>query len=643
MARRQYPSSYDSDPYGSGASPYDQFDGQRAASPRGGRAGAGPRRYGSDPYGSDPYGSDPYGSDAGHGQAGGYAAQAEPRGRSDRDPYGAGNQRGGYRQVDRRQGEYQRDDRASAGYRQEQGDPYGCGAAAAPGQRGGRSPYDRQGQGYSRGRSPRGSQTPASAYPVGSGRTYESSRADGAAGVQPVAGRGYVRSAPTPGGGAGNGGPGGPVRGGAPMDRRKFLAVAGAAAGAVVLGAAGVAWFTHRAVACTVNGSVREAPTGAKAQDLVDRGYAYPSAGNLVSIPDADGNVEVLTVGGGNPYTVTVNGEVVDRASWRLSEGDVIEFSNGTDVTEDVTRQTTEIPCGIQMPGDEWYLNSIGYVKQWGANGISTVETGLVSGRTIDRGVTQEPRDLIIERSRVNPADGRLLVALTFDDGPSLEYTPQYLDILARYGAKATFFNLGSTLTTNDEYRAMCKRCVDEGHQMASHTWSHDDTTLTGMDDATRAAEIKDTFDAIGQATGVPTEVMRPPFGEFRASGFLTYLRQTGNIAYSAYWTVDSEDWTLPGADAIVYNCTRGLAGDNYNGAIILMHDGGGNRDQDVQALPSIIETFQNAGYQFVTMNELLASDPTFPAWVSAGTVERPEGAIVPDASAEVTYATYNV
>ena len=551
----------------------------------------GPSPYDGSPYaqggqgygGRGAYGPDPYAEQGGYGYG------------RDASPYAAGAQQGGYRQDS----------------------PYGQQTGRPRGAAGGRD----------------GRQQRASGYPVGSGRTYESSRPAQAAGVRPVTAQDYARGSFGQGGSGGGRGP--------RMDRRTLIACAGGAAAALALGAVGVAWFLNRAVACTVNGSPREAPRGSSAADLIGRGYANPSAGDLVSIPDEQGNVEVLQAGGGDPYTLTVNGEQVDPASYRLADGDVLEFADGGDVTEEVVQQNTEIPCGVQIPGDQWYLNTVGYVKQWGRNGVSTVETGTVSGRTYDRGVTQEPQDLIIDRAHTNPADGRLLVALTFDDGPSLEYTPQYLDILARYGAKATFFNIGTQLEGGADFAAMSKRCSDEGHQVASHTHSHDKITLTGMDDATRNAEIKNTFDLVTDATGVATEVMRPPFGEFRGEGFLTYLRQQGDISYSAYWTVDSLDWELPGVDQIVYNCTRGLSGDNYNGAVILMHDGGGNRDQDVQALPQIIETFQSAGYELVTMNEMLQACG-FPEWVYTGTVARPEGAIVPDESATLTYIEYS-
>ena len=407
-------------------------------------------------------------------------------------------------------------------------------------------------------------------------------------------------------------------------------------------GVGGALWYTHRAVACTIDGKVRELPIGLSVQEIVSRGYASPVSGNLVSIC-ADGEIpDVLERGAGNPYTLCVNGEPVDVSTYKLREGDVLEFINGTDKTGDVTKQTTEIPCGIQVPDSSLLLASIGYVKQWGQNGISTVETGVVSGRTIDRGVTQEARDLIIANSGVNPDDGRRLVAITFDDGPNLDYTPQYLDILARYGAKATFFMLGSTLAAGEEYTQMAQRVRDAGHQIASHTYSHDDCTLSGMDAATREGEISQTFDLIEQATGVQTSVLRPPYGKLRGWQFLQYMADTGrDITMSVYWSVDSEDWSIAsngsgiedGAAQIVANCTNGLSGDNYNGAIILMHDAGGNRDRDVVALPSIIERFQAEGYEFVTVNELVAADSTLPEWLSSGNATRPEGSIIPDTS----------
>lgn len=563
-----------------------------------------------DAYGAQESGA--YGSGCGEANPSAYQAY-QPQGGYEADPYAV---------------------RSGADRRRERREAVNTAPSQQPGS--GRSPYSQNFNegaprvGASRQRGGYQPQEPVqpTAYPIGSGQAYEPSSyaANKAAGVKPVTASDYLRT-PYSSDMRDRHGSKGPL-----LSRRGFLAAAGGTlVAAVALGFVGVSWYTHRAVACTIDGTPREAPVGSTAADLVDRGYAYPKAGNMVSIAEEGETPAVLQQGGGEPYTLTVNGQPVNPETWRLAEGDEISFTNGSDVTEPVSVVTTEIPCGIQIPEDQYLLTPVGFVQQWGRNGVSTVETGQVSGRTIDRGVTQEPQDLIIAcNTHINP-EGGLKVALTFDDGPSLEYTPQYLDILARYGAKATFFNLGTQLEAGPEYQAMAKRCADEGHQVASHTYSHSDVTLTKMSPETRNDEIGKTFQLVSNATGVLSEVMRPPYGEFRGKGFLQYLANGGNIAYSAYWSVDSQDWTLPGADAIVANCVGALSGDNYNGAVILMHDGGGDRSQDVAALPRIIEAFQAAGYELVTMNDLLKADPTYPEWVWSGYVERPEGAIVPD------------
>lgn len=496
------------------------------------------------------------------------------------------------------------------------------------------SPYEpsdgRDGSPYGGDDPRRSSRRQPSSYPVGAGRTYESSRRPRTSDVRSAGERDCAREECRPRSG-------GPGRRNPKMSRRAFVAAAGGAAAAVLLGAVGITWFLNRAVACTVNGSPCEAPRGSKAADLIRRGYASPSAGNLVSIPDADGNVEVLEYGAGDSYVLTVNGQQVDPAAYRLAAGDVLEFADGPDVTEDAVQQSTEVAFKAQIPQDGAFLVKIGYVAQWGRKGVATVETGMVSGRTVNRGVTQEPQDFIIACAKhINPADGRKLVALTFDDGPDLTYTPQYLDILARYGAKATFFNLGSQIEIGSEYAALSKRCVDEGHQVASHTYAHQNLLDATSEEVKQ--DLDQAFAAISNATGVATNVMRPPYGNFYGNTFLSYLKAGRDIAYSAYWGIDSKDWELPGVSTIVENVTYGYTSDDFSGAVILMHDAGGNRDQNVEALPTIIERLQGAGFELVTMNELLASCGTFPEWVTSGYATRPEGAEIPDDATEIVY-----
>ncbi len=463
----------------------------------------------------------------------------------------------------------------------------------------------------------------------------------------PSAAAGQAPGEPGAGSGAGRA-PGWP-RGRGPELSRRALVAAGCGLGvAGLLTLGGVLWWTHRAVDCTVNGRRRSVRVGISAQDIVNLGYASPRNGDLVSIADEDGQVDVLEKGGGNGYTITVNGADADVSSYRVAEGDVIVFTDGTDLTEETEEQNTSIPCGIQLPQSGYYLTKIGYVSQWGVNGVSTVETGRRSGRVVDRGVTTQPQDLVIATApHIDPADGRLLVALTFDGGPSLTYTRQYLDILARYGAKATFFCLGSAIDAGDDYAALVRRCAEEGHQVASNSYAGSGLTTLTSDQAN--SDLTKSFETVSQAAGVQTNALRAPSGAFYGDTFLSYLRSGGDIAYSAYWGVDSTDWMYEGASdveagaaAIASACTGSVATSPsaYNGSIILMHDGSADLDCDVVALPTIIETYQAAGFSFVTLNELLASTGSLPDWVTSGYAARPEGAVIPGTSATVTYYT---
>ena len=117
--------------------------------------------------------------------------------------------------------------------------------------------------------------------------------------------------------------------------------------------------------------------------------------------------------------------------------------------------------------------------------------------------------------------------------------------------------------------------------------------------------------------------MLRPPYGDLTPE---TWLASGGSFSASVIWNLDSEDWRLPGADAIVANCTNGA----YPGAIVLMHDGGGNRDQDLEALPRILEALKAEGYRFVTLDKLMAMDSRIPADVATGNAVMPEGSVWP-------------
>ena len=238
---------------------------------------------------------------------------------------------------------------------------------------------------------------------------------------------------------------------------------------------------------------------------------------------------------------------------------------------------------------------------------------GDTSGESVPGDVVEPAQNVKLMSINPKADDGRKLIALTFDDGPS-KYTQQYLDILTEHGIHATFFCLGSAAANNPD---LVKAIKDQGSQVASHTMNHQQ--LTAVDQTTLQSEITEAFSAISGAGGGDTSVIRPPYGSFDTS---TWLASGGTLSASVIWNLDSLDWELPGADVIVNNCTSGA----FSGSIILMHDGGGNRDQDLEALPRIIEQLQGEGYEFVTVAELMASDSRIPAEVAAGNAHIPEG-----------------
>ena len=180
------------------------------------------------------------------------------------------------------------------------------------------------------------------------------------------------------------------------------------------------------------------------------------------------------------------------------------------------------------------------------------------------------------------------VVAITFDDGPNATYTPQVLDILGRYGAQATFFELGQEVAARPQ---LSQRIVSEGHAVAGHTWSHVD--LTRLPSSQWPHQIGDTTAAIESATRQKVVCTRPPNGASNA-GVVDRLRQYGQA--SVVWTADTHDFQRPGVSTIVNRALSGL----HNGSIILMHDGGGDRSQTVAALPSIIEGIRARGYRLV-------------------------------------------
>lgn len=186
------------------------------------------------------------------------------------------------------------------------------------------------------------------------------------------------------------------------------------------------------------------------------------------------------------------------------------------------------------------------------------------------------------------------VVALTFDDGPHWKYTPQILDLLDQYEAKATFFIVGRNAEKNPD---IILRMYRTGHELANHTYTHPSTTAIPK----VMKEIKQTNDTIFSMTGFTPTLFRPVEGNYTHE-LVDEVVKDGFKVVLWTWYQDTQDWRDPGVDKIVNTVLDG----KKEGNIILFHDGGERREQTVQALEKILPELVKQGYKFVTISDLL-------------------------------------
>lgn len=186
-------------------------------------------------------------------------------------------------------------------------------------------------------------------------------------------------------------------------------------------------------------------------------------------------------------------------------------------------------------------------------------------------------------------------VSFTFDDGPNPPYTSQILAILRRYRITATFFDVGTQVQA---YPGLVRQEYDSGHTVGNHTWGHAD--LPALSAPSVIWQMTTDQDIITQTIGIRPVFFRPPYGAFNALT-LQDVNYFGLVGFM--WSVDPRDWSRPGVGAIVAT----VLSETGNGSIILMHDGGGDRSETVAALPIIIDSLQQRGFRFVSLQQLIS------------------------------------
>lgn len=220
-----------------------------------------------------------------------------------------------------------------------------------------------------------------------------------------------------------------------------------------------------------------------------------------------------------------------------------------------------------------------------------------VQPETIEPTPTIEPSTTETETATATPTPATptteapaKVIYLTFDDGPTREWTPEVLRILKERGATATFFVLGLQAEKSPDQVALVSY---QGHAVASHTYRHLD--LPKQKRSTIDKEIETTSDLLGNID----RCVRPPYGSTNST-----VRKaiTDRDKVQVLWDVDTEDWRRPGADAIVEN----VLANAKPGSVVLMHDGGGDRSQTLAALPRFMDELSAQGYTFEAIPECL-------------------------------------
>ncbi len=306
--------------------------------------------------------------------------------------------------------------------------------------------------------------------------------------------------------------------------------------------------------------------------------------GNLL---DVEGRL--LKEGGGGPPLVLLNGHSA-LLSEKVKPYDKVSVRNGLDVRETLgERAETIYPPPPQLVGKGAFISS----KIWEENGLKMRIIGSVSREIVGERILKQPMPTVLEKAD-RFLDGA--VALTFDDGPDPRYTPLILSILREKGVPATFFVIGREA---ERHPHILREIAASSCEIGNHSYSHN--YLGGNSYDRIAEELDRTQQVVLQATGERCRWFRPPGGDSSPYLFQVALQRGYRIAL---WNVDPWDWKRPKPRSI----WRRILTQMRPGAVVVMHDGGGERDGTLQALPTIIDELRVRGYRFVTLDELYES-----------------------------------
>lgn len=172
---------------------------------------------------------------------------------------------------------------------------------------------------------------------------------------------------------------------------------------------------------------------------------------------------------------------------------------------------------------------------------------------------------------------------ITFDDGPSPQYTIKILRILASHDAQATFFLLGGNSARNP---ALVDAIARDGHAIANHTYAHPELDALGA--VAIEEQLLQTQERLGPTAG---SCMRPPYGLLGASAASTVVDHLGFLP--VFWTAHADEWNNPSIDTMVERMRQATR----PGAVVLLHDGGGDRSKTVELVRRMVPEWTDQGY----------------------------------------------
>lgn len=380
---------------------------------------------------------------------------------------------------------------------------------------------------------------------------------------------------------------------------------------AFLLFVASIVWYANRSVEITLNGASVKVRINSDIERVISDQELELEPGDLLAVDD-----EVLEKGGGTAYTVTLGGKKVSGkklASIQLEGGEEVTIEDGEDVYEDHDVAATTIEPTLTVEG----TGPVRYVETWGKAGRSEVWTGSKTGKVVDKGVVEEPVNALVKCASVLPGK-KTRSTLPLRSTRGRVTRPRKSSAFSRRRASRRRFVSGDKVASNS---AAVRAIAESGNEIGTNAYSDVDLRELGASDL--RDQITKGFEAVSDAAGTSTALLRPPFGEFSEENWAAAMDL---VSVVVTWNVDSGDWLLQGADSVIETVTGSVS----NGDIVLFTDNDATASQTVEALPQLIDRLLESGYKLVTISELIATDDDLADAIDVSTPGCPKALLFP-------------